>query len=162
MRIREVILAHKSDHDWGKWSDGKMPPSAFPLSKRRSRCFRLGSSYRWRVIRFQALSAHFRVLIAYNPAKEQYFAYLACEQDRDLSIIGSLEFHGTHAGWHTLSACGEIESLQAGIMRGPWQKRFPAAHRFHRRTEYGIINDDAALDRASRFFRLHKMEGQML
>ena len=138
-----------------------MPPGAFPLSRRRSRSFRLGAAYRWRIVLFDAVGRKFRLLIAYNAAKEQYVAVLAEERERDNAVIASYEFHGTHAGWHLLSACGPVEACPEGVMRGPWQKRFPPARDFHRRTHYGVSSDEAAVAVAARFFRLHKSEGRL-
>lgn len=139
-----------------------MSRSAFPLSRPRNRAYRLGSSYRWRVVRFEAHSLAFRLLIVFNPDKEQYRATLALERGRDMSILASYEFHGTHPGWHMSATCGNVNDVPRGMMRGPWQRRFPKARAFHRRVEYGVPHEDAALDVASRFFRLHKTEGAML
>ncbi len=139
-----------------------MPRSAFPLSKPRNRAYRLGSSYKWRVVRFEAHNLAFRLLIAFNPDKEQYRAILALDLGQDMSILASYEFHGTHPGWHMSATCGNVDDVAVGMMRGPWQTRFPKARAFHRRLEYGVPQEDAALDAASRFFRLHKKEGSML
>jgi hypothetical protein len=73
-----------------------MPVSAFPLSRRRQSAFRLGTAYRWRLVRFEACGHKFRLLVAFSLTKEQYRATLALEGDRDLSVIASYEFHGTH------------------------------------------------------------------
>ncbi|MEJ2121430.1 MAG: hypothetical protein P8Z76_12115 [Alphaproteobacteria bacterium] len=113
-------------------------------------------------MQFEALGRSFRLLIAYSLDKEQYRATLGVENARDLSVVASYEFHGTHPGWHVQAACGDIDSIPAGMMRGPWQSRFPKARRFHRRDHFGIKDDSGALDPAAEFFRLHKAEGKML
>lgn len=138
-----------------------MPRTAFPLSRPRNRFFRLGS-YRWRVVRFEALGLSFRLLIAFHPLKEQYRATLALEQERDLSVIASYEFHGTHPGWHLQATCGDVESVPRGMMRGPWQNRFPRARRFHRRVDFSISTEQKALGLAAQFFRLHNSEDNLL
>jgi len=46
VRLKNVRAANKSVVDWGKWEDGKMPATAFPLSRRRGQSFRLGTAYR--------------------------------------------------------------------------------------------------------------------
>jgi hypothetical protein len=148
--------------DWGKWEDGKMPASAFVLSRRRQQSYRLGSSFRWRVVRFEACQCKFRLLLAFNLQKEQYRATLALEGERDNSVLASYEFHGTHPGWHLLATCDHIASVPQGVMIGPWQRRMPRARSFHRQVEFRIKDDDTALDLAARFFRLHKAAEVML
>jgi hypothetical protein len=143
-RVQDIRSASKTNVDWGKWESGKMPRAFFPLSLPRNRSFRLGSRYRWRVIQFQALENTFRVLVAFHIDKEQYRATLALERGRDLSVIASYEFHGTHPGWHLLAACGDVESVPVGMMRGPWQRRFPNARQYHRQTEFGVDSERKA------------------
>ena len=167
VRGQQIRSANKNVVEWGKWQVGGMQMSTFPLSKRRGSAYRLGSAYRWRVIKFEAFCgaaapAICRLLIAYNPAKEQFRATLAVENERDMCVIASYEFHGTHPGWHAHVACGDIEKIQAGSMRGSWQQRKPKPRALHRRVEYGISNDDVALDVAARFFLLHKKEGALV
>ena len=91
-----------------------MPVSAFPLSRRRRYSFRLGSAYRWRIVRFEACERSFRLLIAFNLSKQQYRATLAIEDDRDMTVLASYEFHGTHPGWHLLATCDEIATVPSG------------------------------------------------
>jgi len=139
-----------------------MPRTAFQLSKPRNRTFRLGSTFRWRVVRFEAVRLKFRLLIAFSFEKEQYRATLALARERDLSVLASYEFHGTHPGWHVLAACGDVEGVPAGMMKGPWQTRFPKGRQFHRRVRFSIANEDAALTVAADFFQLNKAEGGLL
>lgn len=162
IRVQDLRKAHKTVVDWGKWSSGKIPRTAFPLSRPRNRSFRLGSAYRWRVIRFESSGLSFRLLIAFHSQKEQYRATLALEHERDPSVLASYEFHGTHPGWHLHAACGDVESVPKGVMSGPWQERYPRARLFHRRVEFEIVSEHSALDRASRFFRLHESQDSLL
>jgi hypothetical protein len=156
VRVKDVRSADKSDVQWGKWQDGKMPSNAFPLSRRRGHSFRLGAAYRWRVVRFEACGARFRLLLAFSLLKQQYPATLALESDQDMSVLASYEFHGTHPGWHLLATCDDVSTVPQGVMIGPWQRRIPRARARHRRLDFCIGNDDTALDVAARFFRLHK------
>jgi len=160
VRVRDIRSAGKSGVEWGKWEDGKMPPSAFPLSKRRGYSFRLGSAYRWRIVRFDACGNKFRLLLAFNLTKQQYRATLALEVDRDMSVLASYEFHGTHPGWHLLATCDDISTVPQGIMIGPWQRRMPKARTRHRITDFRVKDDETALDIAAAFFRLHRTEDQ--
>jgi hypothetical protein len=161
LRGQQIRSADKVVSDWGKWQIGGMPPAAFPLSKRRGRAYRLGSSYKWRVIQFAALGETCRLLVVYNADKEQYRATLAIDRDRDMIVVASLEFHGTHPGWHLHGACGDIDTHPMGSMRGPLQRRFPKARTTHRRHDFKVTNEDSALDVAAKFFRLHKTEGAL-
>jgi hypothetical protein len=161
-RVKDILAANKTEVDWGKWEGGRMPPSAFPLSRRRGSSFRLGSSYRWRVIRFGARECKFRLLLAYNLPKEQYRATLALEGERDNSVLASYEFHGTHPGWHLLATCDDMSTVPQGVMIGPWQRRIPRPRARHRRTGFRVRDDETALDLAARFFCLHKADGVLL
>jgi hypothetical protein len=162
VRGQDILRAEKSEVDWGKWQTGGMTTAAFPLSKRRGRAYKLGSMYRWRVVSFQALGLSFRLLIAFNLAKEQFRATLALEQDRDMSVIASYEFHGTHPGWHVHGACGDVNLIPSGCMRTEGQKRLPAPRATHRRVDFNVTDDDTALEMAAKFFGLHKKEGALL
>ena len=139
-----------------------MSASVFPLSKRRQSSFRLGTAYRWRLVRFEACGYRFRLLLAFSLLKEQYRATLALEGDRDLTVLASYEFHGTHPGWHLLATCDDIKDVRPGVMIGPWQRRFPRARVRHRSVEFGIKDDDTALNVAAKFFRLHKAKDLLL
>lgn len=162
MKLKDVIRAEKLVTDWGKWQEGgKMPRSAFCLSKSRDRSYRLGA-FRWRIVCFQALGHAFRLLVAYRIDKEQYRAVLAVETERDLTVIAQYEFHGTHPGWHILATCEEITDAPAGVMRHPWQRRIPGARKFSRRTTFGIVDDNQALSVAADRFRLHRSEGLLV
>jgi hypothetical protein len=138
-----------------------MPKPAFPLSRTKNRHYRLGA-YRWRVIRFSALSAEFRVLVAYHIEKQQYRAVLALEKAGDLTVLAQYEYHGTHPGWHVLASCQEMDQVPSGVMRSPWQTRLPAARGYHRSTAFDVASDDHALDRVAGFFGLHRKEGRLV
>lgn len=132
--------------------------SAVPAS---GQSFRLGSAYRWRVVRFEACGARLRLLLAFSLAKEQYRATLALEGDRDMSVLASYEFHGTHPGWHLLATCDDIAADPQGVTIGPWQRRMPRPRMRHRRTDFGVRDEGTALEVAARFFRLHKAAGSL-
>ena len=162
MKLRDIIKAPKDVRDWGKWQPGgRMPRTAFPLSKSRGRAYRLGA-YRWRVIQFAALSARFRILVAYNADKEQYRAVLGLEQAGGLSVLAQYEYHGTHPGWHVLASCGDAAITPAGVMRWPGQVRLPEARAVHSNVAFDIADDNQALDKAARLFGLHRKQGGLV
>lgn len=162
MRITRLRRMEKVILDWGRWDDGRMSAAVFPLSRRRGHSFRLGLAWRWRLVRFTADDTDYRLLLAFSLAKEQYRATLARESGQDLIVLASLEYHGTHPGWHVLAACGELAEVPAGVMIGPWQRRVPRARTRHRQVAFGIRDDHTALDAACRFFGLHRAEGSLL
>lgn len=161
-RTKDIRASDKTILDWGKWDDSRMPASAFPLSRRRQSSFRLGTAFRWRLVRFETCGHIFRLLLAFSLAKEQYRATLALEGDRDLSVLASYEFHGTHPGWHLLATCDDITTVPHGVMIGPWQRRMPKARARHRVVDFRVKDDESALHVAAEFFRLHKAEGQLI
>lgn len=152
MRLKDVGCAEKTVTDWGRWQSGKMPRSAFPLSMSRQNFYRLGA-YRWKVVRFGALGETFRLLIALHEPKEQFRAMLGMDVGSDTRFIASIEFHGTHPGWHALLACDPVDTLPIGIKTGPWQTRVPAARSHHRRTAFAIT-ERTATAKAGSFFGL--------
>lgn len=162
MLLRDIIKAEKVVSDWGQWhAGGRMPKTAFCLSRPRGRFYRLGA-YRWRVIRFEALGAAFRLLIAYHGDKEQYRAVLAIEHDRDMAVLAQYEFHGTHPGWHVLATCDDVDDAPAGMMRHPGQRRLPRARAYHRGVDFRVSSDDKALAVAAELFRLHNAGGSLV
>jgi len=152
MRLKDVVHADKVLTDWGEWASGKMPRTAFPLSRSRQNFYRLGS-YRWRIIRFEALGAQFRVLVCLQEDKEQYRAYLGMECGQDTKLIASYEFHGTHPGWHSLMTHELLYEVPGGIQKGPWQSRVPRPRNWHRRRTFGVV-EETATDIACGFFGL--------
>jgi hypothetical protein len=100
-------------------------------------------------------------LIVYRIDKEQYRAILALEHERDMSVLAQYEFHGTHPGWHLLVSC-DIDDCVAGCMRHPAQRRMPENRSVHRNIKFDVKNDDQALAKAERLFRLQRQEGQLL
>lgn len=159
MRVQDIIKAQKEAVDWGKPQQGGMTPSIFQLSKRKRQSLKLGSCYRWRLVKFQALGEAFRLLIAYHTLFENYEAYLAVECGQDLRVIASLSYHGTHPGWHMHAGCGDTRRLPVGVLQYRWFRRLPAAKKFVRKIEYvaggGHMNDNVALQIAAERFNLH-------
>ena len=123
MNVWKARSATKSNIRLGTWRDGKMPRTAFPMSRSRSKAYRLGAGWRWRVVEFDANGMEYRLLIAYRTDKEQYMARLGVNDDGDMKIVASLEFHGTHPRWHLHYPKENMSKVPSGVMRGPWVKR---------------------------------------
>lgn len=123
MNLWSVRAATKTSINWGKWEKGKMSKSTFPLSKARTKFYRLGNAFTWRKITFCAKGYQYRLLVAYRTDKEQFSAMLGMDDAGDTKVVARLEFHGTHGGWHMHYATGSIGAVPAGIRVGPWTKR---------------------------------------
>jgi hypothetical protein len=156
MRLKALIRAPKHSVDVGTWSLGKMPASAFPLS-RSGKSMRLGGSWEWRIVKFQSDGGRYRLLIAINLAKEQYHATLGCEYAKDMKVLATYEFHGTHPGWHVHSACGDISNVPIGRYTGEWKTRIPRGRGLHRRQDFNVTRENA-LSIACAFFGLHESD----
>jgi len=69
VRLKEIIRAPKTNIKIGLWRAGKVPKADFPIARV---AYRLGNSFNWCVIEFQALSAKCRVLVLTNVGKQKY------------------------------------------------------------------------------------------
>lgn len=160
MSLREFILAPKTIVDLGAWSDKRMPKTGgkFPLTRAR-RNFRVGlSGWRWRVVTVSALERTYRLLVMYHAAKENYYAFLGLVTEGDTLVIGKLEYHSTHRGWHVHSCCEPPDMTNAGRMKYPSMGRYPGGNARHRSVEFEVSGDVAALEKAARHFRIPDMK----
>jgi hypothetical protein len=154
MRLRDVVLSAKSEIDYGQsWKPGPMPKNLFPLTKSGNRTLRFGSGYQWRLVTFTALSTSFRLLIAVSATKEQYYAHLGMVIAGDTRMLGSLEFHGSHPGWHLHAGCDDVLLIPPGRYEGPWRKMLPTSHSKCRRKQFNVT-DANRLTIAIDFFRV--------
>lgn len=165
MHFKHIFRADKDILDWGEWKQVKMPPSAFPMSHGPKRSYRLGSAYRWRVVKFRALGETFRVLIAYRDDVEEFRSILGMDVSGDTRIVAEFCFHGTHPGWHAHADCGDVRAMPTGVQRWPGMRRRPKGRSRHRNTTYvaghSRMNDAHALEVAARRFNLHQKPGEL-
>ncbi|MCX5512163.1 hypothetical protein [Kaistia algarum] len=157
MRVSNVIASPKVVTDWGKWTNDQMGKHVFPLTKRRGACLRYGASHRWRLIRFEALGASFRILAAYRQDIDEFKAHLALEHASDMTVLCSWEYHGTHPGWHIHVNCDEVSKITPGLARPPGV-RLPGGRSIHRQQNFAgtssPMSDNAALTVIQKRFRL--------
>ena len=164
MNLKQIIRADKEITDLGDWSEGKMPRSAFPLSKVGTKGYRLGNR-RWRVVRLKALGCEFRVLITYSSTLAQYQATLGITEGQDTKVLAALEHHPTHDAWHAHVACDDVKDLPSGMRRGPWVRRLRRGGNYAHRHPFEFIDDDALVS-AAQFFRFslpfeHSRQGEL-
>jgi hypothetical protein len=117
VNIKDVIRAKKADLETGNWSNGRIPRSAFPLSKLKNRHYRFGPDYSWRLVRFSALGEQFRILIILNISKEILRARLGMEIGSDMTVLGEHEFHASEPGWHCHLTFENVADIVPGVVR---------------------------------------------
>lgn len=156
MLLRDVIRATKVITSAGQWQSGKMPRSAFPLSKSKAKAYRLGNR-RWRAASFTARGCVFRLLVSYSYGLGQYQAMLGMDDGGDTKLLARIEKHPTHGGWHMHVAC-DSDDAPAGIKKGPWVRCLHAA--LHKKYKKVVPQTDAdAYQIAVAAFRLDRTEG---
>jgi len=140
MHLKQIIRAPKNNINIGTWRNGKVERKDFPIAKK---AYRLGKSFDWCVIAFQAMSADCRVLVVMNIQKQKYEAILGVMGQRGiLHILCSYEYHPSEPGWHAHATHDEVSTVSSGIMRGPWIMRVPGARKPHRTAKHSNFNFD--------------------
>ncbi len=117
MRALRAVREPKTVITIGAWHEGKMPATAFPLSKGRS--YTLGASWRWCICELEGNGASYRLLVAFHYMKAQYQAWLGYRDGADQALIGRLEYHPTHRGWHVHVKCGPLADVSRGVVKQP-------------------------------------------
>jgi len=167
MRVQDFIKMPKAITKAGKWKTGKtgkegrMNSGSFALSARRP--YILGSAWHWHVDELDCEGTKGRLLVAFRPDTENYQAWLAIENEKSLTVVACLEFHGDHPGWHWHSRCAHVEEFTHTCHR---QRngglRFPGKGRPHRRQGWEM-SETRALEKAYKAFRVGaRQEGEML
>lgn len=159
MLLKDVIKARKSKVTEAVWSQEKPQRRAFPLSCKAGGCFPITRKWRWAVVEFDALGAHFRLMIAYHVEVPVFQMVLGEVMKNDTKVLVRVEYDVAHDpfGWHVHSFCEDISLISSGVFKPLGQKRIPAAKTKHRRSEYTLsgdsMNDIIALDIAAKWFR---------
>jgi hypothetical protein len=117
VRVLVAIREPKAVTAAGTWHHGKMPRTAFPLSK--SHDYSLGSKWHWAVWRLSADGRKYRLLVAFEPGKHQYQAWLGLESGSDQALLARLEYHPTHRAWHCHVKKGFVSDVGCGVVRHP-------------------------------------------
>lgn len=152
MRLKAVIRAHKANVSIGNWHQGGVSKSLFPLQKSGKSSLNFRGAFNLCGIEFTAAGSSFRVLIAVDLNKQEYYAHLGKAMGNDTQMIASYEFHSTHGGWHAHSACDHIENIPPGRYKGPWKRRIPKDMLTDRSIEFGVKSLPDALRLACEVF----------
>ena len=156
VNLRQIIRAPKDKIEIGQWRAGKVPRADFPMAKN---AYGLGLSFKWNVVKFEALGVECRVLVVLNESKQKYEAVLGVMGPRGLRILCTYEHHPSEPGWHCHATHVEVETLSQGCMRGPWIKRVPSPRKLHRNgkfPKFTIGNETDAIRFALARYKIEK------
>ena len=150
MRLAEVLRGTKNVTEDGRWQSGHIMRSAFPLSAAKTKNYKFGPEYRWRVIRFDCLLETCRVLIVINEGKQIYRATLGIEEGADMKVLCQYEFHASEPGWHCHLTLEDHTAVPAGIVRSHL-RRWPQAKARHSQADFNVSTASAISHAAERF-----------
>lgn len=157
MNIKDLIRAEKSGLDTGRWAQGHIPRTAFPMSKVKDRKYKFGPDYRWRVIKFDAAGITCRILVWLNESKEILRARFGVEINSDIVVLCDHEFHASEPGWHCHVTFDEIANVTPGTARADkikWPRNLKVSGKF-------TATEASALTIVSDVFRL-KTQGELI
>jgi len=149
MRSAALIRAGKTVVEVGTWQSGRLPRTAFPLSRSP---IKLGPTWRWRLERLRAGVADLRLLVFFRMDREEFAAWLAQDTTAGLVILARLEDHGTHPGLHLHIQCRDDVGRPVGRQVYPGLLRLPRSGTLHRRR--GGFTEMDAWAVAQRFFNI--------
>lgn len=110
------------------------------------------------MVAFDALDAHFRLMIAYHVEVPKFQMVLGEAVKNDTKVLLRVEYDVSHSqfGWHVHALCEDSSTISSGMIKPLGQMRVPAARTKHRRSEYTLsgdsMNDIIALEIASDWF----------
>lgn len=119
MKALSAIRTEKVLVEAGAWKNGKIPKAAFPLSHVKAH-HRLGKSWHWAVHLVADQHRQYRLLVAFEPGKRQYWAWLGAVYGDDQAVIARVEFHASHDGWHCHWKTGELVEVSRGAVKAPF------------------------------------------
>jgi hypothetical protein len=79
VNVADIVRTRKSELETGTWRSGHIPRGQFPLSKAKSKNYKFGPEYKWRVIRFECRGVYCRILLLLNEGKQIFRATLGVE-----------------------------------------------------------------------------------
>lgn len=156
--LADIIRAEKTNIQTGEWNSGKIPRSAFPLTK-GTRSIPMGPNWKWRLCTFEALGFQCRVLIRLNTERAYYHAVLGIEVDGKFRVACHHELHLPDKGWHCHFAPGCLKDVFPGVMRDyNLIRSFEAAPSKASSTEFNVTCNNA-LTLAALRYRFQKPGG---
>lgn len=159
MRVQAHVKTPKRVVDPGRWHQGKISSSAFPLSRSP---IKLGGAWRWRVLQLESATCRYRLLVAYRADKPNLYAWLAQDHPKGLAVLCCLEDHQKphEKGLHCHALCGEDPEIPFGAQRYPGMIRVPRFGATHNRQ--AEFTDTSVLPLALNFFEVNPSGGDLL
>lgn len=165
MNLKTLIFADKTSLTQGEWKSGTIQRKLWPSKRAKSRAYKFGPSYKWRIITFVASGYNCRLRILLNIKKQIFRATLGVTTEDDTVTLCDYEFHATEPGWHCHARCDDISTLDSAVNR-IGSRRMPNADRFHRRADFTFGNTEitevTAFNCAINFFKIDKRAGGIL
>ena len=127
MNALAAIRTEKTVLQAGSWQRGKIPASAFPLS--HVKALRVAKAWHWCVQRVHDAHREYNLLVAFDPGKLQYWAWLGAVFGDDQAVIARVEFHASHDGWHCHWKTGDLVDVARGAVKAalPKERRHQCA-----------------------------------
>ncbi|UQV18256.1 hypothetical protein MU852_16225 [Brevundimonas albigilva] len=113
LTLVDIIRAPKSNVQIGPWKSGKVPNAALPLG----RALKYGPSWDWRLVEFDALGEHYRVLILLSEETERFSAVLALDHQKGCLVLCHHELHTSHKLWHCHLIKGNVWETFPNVLR---------------------------------------------
>jgi hypothetical protein len=111
LRTKKVLV------EPGAWHSGNVTKAEFPLAHVTK--LKLSKAWHWCVHKVQDDEREYRVLVAFEPMKSQYWAWLGVTYGSDQAVIARVEFHASHDGWHCHWKTGPLAEVSRGAVKSP-------------------------------------------
>lgn len=156
MRIRRLITELKTQETDTNWRRDDMQPRHAPVFARTRPT---PAGWQWRAAAAESDVRQYVLYAFCNPGRENWMAMLILRAESGASVIGRLEYHGSHPGLHAHAHC-----VRGGLEVGPSSidnlARLPSSGTYHRRTV--AWTENGFWEAARRFFRVHERKGPLL
>ena len=164
MSLKAIIAAPKTRIKPGEWKHGTIPRAQWPSRRAKSKAYKYGPLYKWRIISFSADGHECRVRVLFNKEAEIFRATLGVVENGDTKILCEYEYHASEPGWHCHARCGNLADINPAANRFG-STRLPEAGKKHRRAEFKFgkadMDEDTAFNCAVTFIRVSE-EGVLL
>lgn len=164
MDLRGIVAAPKTSVKPGDWKQGEIPRSLWPSRKAKSKAYKFGPLYQWRVVCFSALGRECRVRILFNQSKQIFRATLGVTSQGETVVLCDYEFHATEPGWHCHARCADISTVDANTNRFG-SVRLPKSGAKHRRPAFNFEKSElsplSAFNCAVKFYGIDRSGGAL-
>jgi hypothetical protein len=120
MKALAAVRTRKVFVDASPWHNGSVSNAAFPLSHKGK--LRMGKAWNWCVHTVADADRQYRILVAFDPTKNQYWAWLGAAFGHDQALIARVELHSSHDGWHCHWKTGPIAEVPRGAVKASGKK----------------------------------------